>query len=246
MSQEPKAKRPTRYITPKGIAVYPWLDKPDTKFQTEGVYKVGIRLPPEQANALLEKLEAVRDAAYVELAAEARAAAAEKAKTSKAKAAAAKMEIIKADLPVEEEEDGSMVFRFKMKASGIRKGRVNSAGLREEDVPWVQQPDLFGADGSPLEDEEREIWGGSTIKVAYHLSPYYNATNKTAGIALKLDAVMVLKAAKGSGRTAEAYGFEAEDEDEDAPAPASKPTAKAPSGEEEGPPWEGGEDDVDF
>jgi hypothetical protein len=32
--------------TPKGIAVYPWLQKPDTKFKKEGEFRVGLRLNP--------------------------------------------------------------------------------------------------------------------------------------------------------------------------------------------------------
>jgi hypothetical protein len=33
-------------VTPKGVAVYPRLNKPDTKFDAEGVYKVDLRLDP--------------------------------------------------------------------------------------------------------------------------------------------------------------------------------------------------------
>lgn len=35
-----------RFVTPKGVAVFPRLDKPDTKFDAEGVYKTGLRLDP--------------------------------------------------------------------------------------------------------------------------------------------------------------------------------------------------------
>ena len=33
--------------TPKGIAQYPWLSKPDTKFSEEGEYKVNVILTKE-------------------------------------------------------------------------------------------------------------------------------------------------------------------------------------------------------
>ena len=54
-----KQKTPTlNFVTPLGVAVYPRLNKPDTKFDAEGVYKVNLRLDPtdEAVSKLLEKL----------------------------------------------------------------------------------------------------------------------------------------------------------------------------------------------
>tara|TARA_R110000803_G_scaffold56372_1_gene113695 strand:+ start:160 stop:834 length:675 start_codon:yes stop_codon:yes gene_type:complete len=45
--------------TPKGIAQYPWLSKPDTKFSEEGEYKVNIILTKEEAAPLVEKINNV-------------------------------------------------------------------------------------------------------------------------------------------------------------------------------------------
>ncbi len=49
----------TRMVTPKGIAVFPRLDKPDTKFDAEGVYKTGLRLDPSEPGVaeFISKLE---------------------------------------------------------------------------------------------------------------------------------------------------------------------------------------------
>ena len=38
------------FTTPKGIAQYPWLSKPDTKFSEEGEYKVNVILGKEEAS----------------------------------------------------------------------------------------------------------------------------------------------------------------------------------------------------
>jgi hypothetical protein len=38
-----------KIVSPKGVAVYPRLNKPDTKFDAEGVYKVSLRLDPNDA-----------------------------------------------------------------------------------------------------------------------------------------------------------------------------------------------------
>jgi hypothetical protein len=45
--------------TPKGIAQYPWLSKPDTKFSEEGEYKVNVILTKEEASPLVEKINGI-------------------------------------------------------------------------------------------------------------------------------------------------------------------------------------------
>lgn len=45
--------------TPKGRAVYPWLNKPDTKFNADGVYKTGIAVSADEAKALVSKLDQI-------------------------------------------------------------------------------------------------------------------------------------------------------------------------------------------
>jgi hypothetical protein len=46
------------FTTPKGIAQYPWLSKPDTKFSEEGDYKVNLILPEKEAEPLVEQINA--------------------------------------------------------------------------------------------------------------------------------------------------------------------------------------------
>lgn len=54
-----------RYTTNAGVAKYPWLNKPDTKFDSDGVYKVDLAFDKKSDIAELHKLctEAVKDAA---------------------------------------------------------------------------------------------------------------------------------------------------------------------------------------
>ena len=47
------AQAPNVFTTPKGIAQYPWLSKPDTKFNEEGEYKVNLVLPAEHAKPIV-------------------------------------------------------------------------------------------------------------------------------------------------------------------------------------------------
>jgi len=53
------AQQPIEFTTPTGIAQYPWLSKPDTKFSEEGVYKVNLILPKAEAIPLLKQINGV-------------------------------------------------------------------------------------------------------------------------------------------------------------------------------------------
>ena len=51
------------FKTPVGVAQYPWLNTPDTQFDTAGQYKVNLRLSPEDAKPLMEEVrEAAKEA----------------------------------------------------------------------------------------------------------------------------------------------------------------------------------------
>lgn len=45
------------FMTDEGVAVYPWLNKPDTQFDPEGTYKTGIRMPLDAAKPLIHEME---------------------------------------------------------------------------------------------------------------------------------------------------------------------------------------------
>lgn len=53
-----------QYFTPKGIFKFAHLNKPDTKFKTEGEYKVTVVFEKSAAAALIAKLDKLHAAAY--------------------------------------------------------------------------------------------------------------------------------------------------------------------------------------
>jgi hypothetical protein len=56
------------------------------------------------------------------------------------------------------------------------------------------------------------IFGGSIIKVAYMVSPYYIAAQDAVGVKLLMNAVQVIELNSGAaGGTADSYGFDEED-----------------------------------
>lgn len=53
------AQQPTLVTTPTGVALYPWLSKPDTKFSTDGEYKVNLVLSKDDAKPIVDIINEV-------------------------------------------------------------------------------------------------------------------------------------------------------------------------------------------
>jgi len=53
------AQQPVTFTTPQGVAQYPWLSKPDTKFSEEGDYKVNLILSKQDAIPILKQINEV-------------------------------------------------------------------------------------------------------------------------------------------------------------------------------------------
>ena len=100
------AQQPVTFTTPQGVAQYPWLSKPDTKFSEEGDYKVNLIIAKEDALPTLKLINQVYAENYEK-------------EVKKAKGA----EIKKAPPPFSEELDdagqptGNIILKFKSKAA---------------------------------------------------------------------------------------------------------------------------------
>lgn len=173
--------------TPRGVAVWPRLNKPDTKFDADGVYQLALKLEGKDA------------AAFKKLVDERVAESFKTAKEDNKKAA----KTIKTRHPYEAETDddgnetGATLFRFKMKAVG-KNGKTGET--------WKNTVKLYDAKGKPT---KVMVGGGSSVKVSFNPRPYYMASNKEAGITMDLLAVQIIELVQGG--TAESYGFEEED-----------------------------------
>jgi hypothetical protein len=186
MSKRPKLPR---YITPKGTAQYPYLTKPDTKFNPDGDYKINLELESSEASEIMSFLDE-QFAEAVE--------AAKKANPGK--------KIKQGDVPYSVDENtGKVTVRFKLKAKVTPKNGE----------PFEQRPALFDAKGNPL-DADAKIGGGSKVKVAYEAIPYFTAI-AGAGVSLRLRAVQVIELVEFSSGGAGAFGFGEEDGYEAAP-----------------------------
>ena len=177
-----KPKLP-RYVTPAGTAQYPYLTKPDTKFNPDGEYKLKLEIPADKTQDIVTFLDE-QFAASV--------AAAKKENPGK--------RVKEADPPyLVNEETGTVAVSFKLKAKVTPKNGD----------PFEQRPAIFDAKGRPIKDVN--IGGGSTVKVAYEVLPFYTAV-VGAGISVRLMACQVINLVVFSGGAgADAYGFGEED-----------------------------------
>ena len=188
-----KSKNP-RFTSPAGIAQYPYLNKPDTKFNPDGEYKCKLELTAGQAQDIVTFLDEQHEAAIAQ---------------AKKDPKNAGKKIKEGSIPYEVNEDtGKVTISFKLKAKVTPKNGE----------PFEQRPAIFDAKGKPMQDAK--IGGGTKMKVAYEANPYYTAI-AGASVSLRLKAVQVIDLVEFSGgASADAFGFGEEEgyEAEDTPA----------------------------
>jgi hypothetical protein len=199
--------------TPKGIAKYPWLNTPNTTFDSNGVYKVSLLLQANSAEAesLINQIDGWLEESYqqartdVQKQYDAAIAAGKGAEAAKRKTELSQIKKAAPPYAVEldknsGEETGQIEFKFKLKA------QVTS---RKTGKVIQMSPKLFDAAGQPLKDTA--IFGGSVIKVNFTPNYTYMPSTKEAYVSLRLNAVQVIELVSGLGATADSYGFEVED-----------------------------------
>jgi hypothetical protein len=184
---EKKAKLP-RFTTPKGIAKYPWLSRPDTQFNADGVYKVNLLIPADEARELCAALDSAADEAVVLARAAAKSPAI--AKTIK------RAEPYGPALDDQGEDTGNIEFKFKMNAKvTFKDGTIKP-----------MKPFIYDAKQKQLLVCPN-VYGGSVLKVNFSPAPYYAAVSKTAGVSLRINAVQIVELVTGGGGSASGFGF---------------------------------------
>lgn len=164
--------------SPIGIARYCWVNKPDVKFNADGVYKTDLVLEGEEAEAFRAELEAASQEAFEEI-------------TGEMPAGVRKKWSVYFPFVVEEDEDngnptGRIIFRFKQNAK-IR--------LKDGEVKHVK----IGLRDSRNKVITTNVFGGSTIRVLFATRPIKLETAKQAGVKLDFSMVQLIKASESSG-----------------------------------------------
>ena len=57
-------KKKLLFTTPRGTAIYPWLNRADFQFDTAGQFKVNLRVPKDEAKELMEDVRNAANDAY--------------------------------------------------------------------------------------------------------------------------------------------------------------------------------------
>ena len=151
-------------VTPKGTAMWAYLDKPE-EFNGS-IVGYTITLVPSKADAdkLISQLEEVLEEAKQDDRFKGRKWAAEPM------------------MGYKEDANGNLVFKFKQKASYVdKKGQTHKLGVR-----------IFDAVGNPMNPNATIIGNGSIIRVAFTPIPF-NVNKNVNGVSLRLEAVQVLK-----------------------------------------------------
>jgi hypothetical protein len=177
-----------KFVTPKGTAVWPKLNTPDTKFNVDGEYSVKIRLPVADSQDLIKQLEGLRDEYQ--------------AAQSKTEPKVARYDV--APVYETEEDDngdvtGFVLFKFKQNA----KIKLRNGGTRDMSVP------IYDSNKAPT---KTEVTGGSIIRVAANVFCYAMPSSKKVGVSLRPTGVQIIELAAGFGGDADALAmFDKED-----------------------------------
>lgn len=192
--------------SPVGVASYPHLTKPDTKFNPGGTYKVDLVLDgsDEAVVAMLAKIDAVVEKSYADAAAPLKKALSA-AKTPKDKAAAQKkLDDLKRHAPYEAVTDDDNNDTGQVKISTSMKATVT----RKDKTTFTQKPALFDAKGNPT---KASPWSGSKLAVSFEVVPFFMSSTTTAGASLRLKAAQIIELVSGGAGDADSYGFGSHD-----------------------------------
>jgi hypothetical protein len=188
----PAAKREKEIIltSPKGVAKWAKLNKPDTKFKVDGEYSITLLLDPEDATTT-EFVDGLKKAHEVGF--------------SAAKKADPKKRFKLEDIKVKDDTDkdgtptGKIAVGFNCKAAGTRKDLSK----------WSFRPAVLDAKGKPVPADVL-IYGGSVVKVAYSIRHTAMPTGSFY-TTFNLKAVQVIVLKSQSDRDAAYYGFQEEE-----------------------------------
>lgn len=192
MSDKKKPKAP-QFVTPTGIAKYPWLNKPDAgndRVQKRvPEYHVTLRFRTDDAKlqALLDKLRPLHADAVAKFKAEIPIA-------KQKKTPIVVKDVVETEYDEAGNETGWVTMRFKM----------NSI-IKDKKTKEERQLSPIIVDGLKNEVKGVAIYGGSELRVAFGVAPFHVEANNMVGLTYYMNAVQVVKLAKSQSNAANAF-----------------------------------------
>lgn len=162
-------------VTPKAVAKYPWLNKPDTRFGGAH-YKVNLEFEGDEGQKFYEQVEAIAEEAL--------------AHQKVIDPAYKKIKSLKLPIEPAEDEEGN-----EIEGKYVMKIKSNAFIATKDGETLEMKPKLVDAMKQPFSGA---VFGGSIIKCAIQLVPY---SGFGGGLTARLNAVQVLKAVEGNSAT---------------------------------------------
>lgn len=201
-----KKPRYEAFTTPPGEAIYPWITKADTEFDSNGVFRTDLSVPFDEAQPFIAKLEATLNDFVQTLPLNKQSALSKRPVYTE--------ELTRPEYPEDAtpeerraireawqgEPTGNVVFRFKLKA------HVDTDSGGFDQAPIV----VHAGTGEKCEDP---VYNGSIIRIRGQIVPYTNNAAGTVGVTLRMKAVQVIELQTGSGGGGDAFwasGFDDE------------------------------------
>lgn len=187
------------FTTAVGVAVYPHLVKPDTKWKAEGEFRTKIKYTDAKViEATREKLTGFLDEAFEKY----KELLVEHGKKAKVKS------LSKADLPLkpevdeEGEETGAYLLNTKRTASGVSK---------KTGEKWKAKIVIADSKGKPVPTKGLSIWSGTELRAQTRVMGWYNAKDNEVGVTLEIAGVQIKKLVQGGDGNVEFEEMEDED-----------------------------------
>jgi hypothetical protein len=188
-----------KLVSPKGVAIYPHLNKADDKFG-DPVFKVSLRISEEDAQDFITKVQEILDTLKsgkcTMLRPDDAKRLAQGVKNKKLKPAD---EAFVAEHDKDGNETGNILLKFK--ASGEYKDKEGN--VKKRSIRFI--------DGArqPIE-KAPDVWGGSILRVRAQLMPWVNAKFEY-GVKLAIDLVQIIELKTGGSGYVNTDGFDDED-----------------------------------
>lgn len=175
----------TLMLLPKGPAVYPALNRPDTKFDELGAYKADVAVSADEAKDIIAALQKVA-----------------KAHMGKALPKASNS-CWYVETDDEGEETGRIVFKCRVKNRTRKDGKL-----------WDRRPMVIDAKKNEMPTDVN-VWGGSVIRVQVEIYEWNAGGKKGISLQPVVVQVIKLVSGSGPDLSAfgEEDGYEVEDDD---------------------------------
>lgn len=167
-AQKPFAVKGFRVVSPIGTSLWCKVKEPDYQYNAKGILSTTLVCDPElpQVQAFIEKLEALRDEAFLET-----------KETLGAKGKGLKVKDVYTEhLTADGEETGLIEFKFQLKDVDDKDTLIKVVDSKKQIIKNI-----------PL------IGNGSVIRCIAYANPYYMASTKDVGISMIWEQMQLLK-----------------------------------------------------